>query len=280
MFEIASKILPPSQSVKSLHPWIDSQKFESAPQLDVLREILDRVAIAVDQRVKYGGKPVKVIFDLDSTIFDVKPRSLRILKEFASTREAREMGQDLVDWCLGLSAHRLVYTLHETAEANAYPKGHPNGEEFLKRAFQFWLKRFFTHSYVQVDHPVPGAADYVRAVVDRGAVAVYLTGRDWPGMGRGTQAMLSHWGFPLGAGEGELIMKPSFGTDDAEFKDAALRDLRIHAEAVALFDNEPANFHVFEKNFPAAHLVFFHSNCSSKEAKTVNKIYRIESFLH
>lgn len=278
MFEIANKILPPSRSVRSAHPWIESQKFEPVPQQRVLNEILDRVDQAVSRRIKQGGKPVKVVFDLDSTIFDVKPRSLRILKEFAATKEARAIGQEYVDWALGLRAHQLVYTLQESAAANGFPKG-SRGEEFLQKAFDYWRPRFFTHAYVQVDHPVPGAVDYARAVVDRGATAVYLTGRDWPGMGRGTQATLTHWGFPMGAGEGELIMKPSFGTDDAEFKDAALRDLRIHGEAVALFDNEPANFHVFEKNFPAAHLVFFYSNCSAKEARPVNKIYRIESFL-
>ncbi|NUM87682.1 MAG: HAD family hydrolase [Bdellovibrionales bacterium] len=278
MFEIASKILPPSRSVRSLHPWIESQRFEAVPQKDVLDQILRLVEEAVRRRVRQGGKPVKVIFDLDSTLFDVKPRSLRILKEFAATPEAREFGSEYVNWCQGLQAHQLVYTIQESAAANGFPRG-AKGEEFLKKAFQYWMGRFFTHSYVQVDHPVPGAADYVKAVVDRGAVAVYLTGRDWPGMGRGTQAMLRHWGFPLCTGEGELVMKPSFGTDDSEFKDAALRDLRIHGEAVALFDNEPANFHVFEKNFPAAHLVFFHSNCSGKEAKAVSKIYRIESFL-
>jgi hypothetical protein len=48
---------------------------------------------------------------------------------------------------------------------------------------------------------------------------------------------------------------------------------------VALFDNEPANFHVFEKNFPEAWLVFFHSNCSAKEAKVVSRVYWVDSFL-
>jgi hypothetical protein len=90
---------------------------------------------------------------------------------------------------------------------------------------------------------------------------------------------LEHWGFPSDPRVSELLMKPSFGTDDAEFKDEALRELRIDGNAVALFDNEPANFHVFEKNFPEAWLVFYHSNCSTKEAKPVKRIYRIENFL-
>jgi hypothetical protein len=76
-----------------------------------------------------------------------------------------------------------------------------------------------------------------------------------------------------------LLMKPNAGLDDSEFKDEALRQLRIEGNVVALFDNEPANFHVFEKNFPEAWLVFYYSNCSTKEARGVKRIYRIENFL-
>jgi hypothetical protein len=269
-----------SQTAKSSHPWIESSRFEPHSQADVLGGILDRVRQATTARMKHGGKPIKVVFDLDSTIFDVKPRSLRILKEFALTERARVLSPALADWSLGLSAHTLLYTLEESALANNVPGG--AGAEtkgYLKEAFRFWMDRFFTHQYLTADHPTPGAVDYANRVVDAGAIAVYLTGRDWPGMGKGTQTMLEHWGFPVDPRASELLMKPNRGLDDAEFKDEALRELRIDGDAVALFDNEPANFHVFEKNFPEAWLVFFHSNCSEKEAKPVKRLYKIENFL-
>lgn len=268
-----------SQSAKSCHPWIDASSFDALPQYEVLAGILERVKDATRARIKGGGKPVKVIFDLDSTIFDVKPRTLRILKEFALSEQAREISPVLAQWSLGLNAHRLLYTLQESALANQLPENEARAEEFLKAAFRFWLKRFFSHSYLTMDHPTPGAVDYVNRVVDAGAVAVYLTGRDWPGMGKGTQTMLENCGFPVDPRVTELIMKPNSGLDDSEFKDEALRELRTNGEAVALFDNEPANFHVFEKNFPEAWLVFFHSNCSAKEAKPVKRLYKIENFL-
>lgn len=268
-----------SESAKSQHPWIESSVFESHSQQAVLQGVLDSVRDACKARVKTGGKPVKVVFDLDSTIFDVKPRTLRILKEFALTPRAREISPALADWSLSLNAHRLLYTLEESAVANKVPSADGKAEAFLKEAFQYWLKRFFTHSFVTTDYATPGAVDFVNRVVDLGAVAVYLTGRDWPGMGRGTQTMLEYCGFPVDPRCTELIMKPNSGLDDAEFKDEALRELRTEGNAVALFDNEPANFHVFEKNFPEAWLVFFHSNCSSKEAKPVKRLYKIENFL-
>ncbi len=268
-----------SQSAKSLHPWIEAASFDPMSQSELLEAIIARVREESRARIRGGGKPVKVVFDLDSTIFDVKPRSLRILKEFALTARARELSPEIADWALGLQGHKLLYTMEESALANEIPGGAEKARAFLKEAFRYWLARFFTHHYVTVDHPTPGAVDFVNRVVDAGGIAVYLTGRDWPGMGRGTVTMLEHFGFPVHPSVSQVLMKPNAGLDDAEFKDEALRELRTGGNAVALFDNEPANFHVFEKNFPEAFLVFYHSNCSTKEARAVKRIYRIDSFL-
>ena len=268
-----------SQSAKSTHPWIDSSSFEPMGQSELLQAILQRVKDESRARIRGGGKPVQVIFDLDSTIFDVKPRSLRILKEFAQTTRGRELSPEISDWALSLPGFKLLYTLEESARANNMPGGEELARSYLKEAFKFWMGRFFTHQYVTVDHPTPGAVDFANRVVDAGGIAVYLTGRDWPGMGRGTVTMLEHFGFPMHPSVSQVIMKPNAGLDDSEFKDEALRELRVNGNAVALFDNEPANFHVFEKNFPEAYLVLFHSNCSQKDARTVKRIYRIDNFL-
>lgn len=268
-----------SQSAKSCHPWIDSSTFEASSQAEVLGGVLAKVKEEVALRIKNGGQPVKVIFDLDSTIFDVKPRSLRILKEYAQTAEAKALNPSLAEWSLGLNAHKLLYTLEESARANDVPGSDEELRTYFKAAFAYWRDRFFTHAYLTVDQPTPGAVEFAHRVVDLGATAVYLTGRDWPGMGKGTRSMLEYCGFPMDPNHSELIMKPNAGLDDSEFKDDALRELRATSNAVALFDNEPANFHVFEKNFPDAYLVFYHSNCSSKEARTVKRLYKIENFL-
>lgn len=267
------------ESAKSCHPWIDSSRFEELSQSQLLQAVLDKVKEEVDLRIKNGGQPVKVIFDLDSTIFDVKPRSLRILKEFGGTAEARAMNPKLAEWSLGLNAHKLLYTIEESARANNVEGSEEELKAYFKAAFAYWRDRFFTHAYLTVDHPTPGAVEFAHRVVDLGATAVYLTGRDWPGMGKGTRSMLEFCGFPMDPNHSELIMKPHASLDDSDFKDEALRELRATSNAVALFDNEPANFHVFEKNFPDAYLVFYHSNCSTKEARTVKRLYKIENFL-
>ncbi len=268
------------QSTKSRHPWIQNAAFEPLSQAQVLEGVLQKVKEANRHRIDRGGKPVKVVFDLDSTIFDVKPRSLRILKEFALSKEARSISTEMAEWSLTLPAFRLLYTLEESARENAAPAEEGVRQQYLQAAFRFWMKRFFTNEYLAIDQPTLGAVEYVNRIVDAGAIAVYLTGRDWPGMGKGTRSMLEQNGFPIHKSCSELFMKPNFQMDDAEYKDEALRDLRSTSDTVALFDNEPANFHVFEKNFPEAWLVLLHSNCSQKEAKPVKRIYKIDSFLH
>jgi hypothetical protein len=268
------------QSTKSQHPWIQNAKFEALSQAQVLEGVLQKVKEANSARINKGGLPIKVVFDLDSTIFDVKPRSLRILKEFALSKEARAISAEMAEWSLSLPAYRLLYTLEESAKENSAPADEKLRKQYLQAAFQFWLKRFFTNEYLAIDQPTLGAVEYVNRIVDAGAIAVYLTGRDWPGMGKGTRSMLEQNGFPMSERCSELFMKPNFQMDDAEYKDEALRDLRSTSHTIALFDNEPANFHVFEKNFPEAWLVLFHSNCSQKEAKPVKRIYKIDSFLH
>lgn len=273
------KQLIASQSAKSSHPWIDSSKFEPLSQKEVLEGILARVREECRARIRHGGKPVQVVFDLDSTIFEVKPRTLRILKEFARTEEAKKISEEIVNWCTSLEAFKLLYTLEESALANQIPGDEATARAFLKQAFRFWRDRFFINQFLATDHATPGAVDFANRVVDEGATAIYLTGRDWPGMGRGTRTMLEHCGFPVGENHSRLLMKPNAGLDDSEFKDEALRQLRIEGNVVALFDNEPANFHVFEKNFPDAWLVLYHSNCSTKEAREVKRIYRIDNFL-
>lgn len=266
------------QDVKSSHPWIEAAAFEATSQGEVLEAVLDKLHQGLKQRTQTGGKPLTVVFDVDSTIFDVKPRTLRILREWAITKEARAISPRLCEWALSLGSHQLAYTLRESAEGNGYPSDDPGAEAFLKALVPFWMKRFFSHEYVLTDVAMPGAVEFAWAVRDAGALPIYLTGRDEPGMGKGTRALLNHWGFPLDHGHGQLILKPYFGMDDSDFKDNALHEIRSHTEVVALFDNEPANFHVFEKNFPEAMLVFLHSNCSRKEAKAVKRIYKIHDF--
>lgn len=100
-----------------------------------------------------------------------------------------------------------------------------------------------------------GAPMYVRDVHDAGAIVVYLTGRDIPGMLVGTVAKLRDEGFPLAVAGTELILKPDEHMHDEAFKRGALPTLGRLGELVAFFDNEPANCNLCKTMFPDCHVV-------------------------
>lgn len=266
------------ENLRSRHPWIDAAPFEAMSQIDVLNQIIE----IIDKNKKKpssGVSTCSVVFDLDSTLFDVKSRSLRIAKEFARSPQASGHGKSLREWWLGLSQPSLLYTIDETAAAHGFPLDREEGLRYLLDLKKYWFERFFTSEYLLHDVPVPGAREFVRRVEDAGAHVVYLTGRDRPRMERGTRFALRHWGFPMHPQRTRLGMKPNFAMDDGEFKDSYLAELRAEARVLALFDNEPANFRAFEKNFPDAALVFRHATCSQKQAHPVRKVYKIHDFL-
>lgn len=262
-----------------LHEWVDKARFSPLSQTETLGYVLDSIAkfhATAGTRTASAAAPA-VVFDLDSTLFDVKSRTLRIAKEFARTARGR-YAEALHGFWLKLHPGAIHYTLEATAEANSFPSEARESQSYLADLKQFWRERFFAGEYLLHDTPALGARDYVRRVEDAGAHVVYLTGRDESAMGEGTKLALRHWGFPASPRTTTLAMKPRFGVDDAEFKDAFLASLRGRMAVLALFDNEPANFSVFAKNFPEASLVFRHSSCSRKPAEPVNLLYKIYDF--
>src|SRR5262249_37897145 len=127
--------------------------------------------------------------------------------------------------------------------------------EVVKGVTAFWRDRFFTDDYVRYDTPVDGAPEFVRACHEAGAVIVYLTGRDIPGMLLGTVESLRDAGFPVGVAGVECVLKPDATLPDEAFKRTALPTLQRVGDVVAFFDNEPANCNVAVQLFIEAHIV-------------------------
>lgn len=121
-----------------------------------------------------------------------------------------------------------------------------------------WQARFFTSEYALEDEPLAGAAAYVRSALSRGATVVYLTGRNRPGMGQGTEESLRRHGFPAPDGATVLlVMKDDATEKDSLYKDRALGEIvDAFGSVVAAFENEPRNLNVFARRYPAAMLIF------------------------
>jgi hypothetical protein len=211
-------------------------------QHGLLRAVLDS---CLPQRGR--GRPV-VVFDLDGTLMDNRPRTCVILQEFA----ARCLGRDDVLAALLEKARPedLAYLLSDSLERLGAHR-----TELVAEMHAFWQERFFADAHLVHDVPVAGAVEFVRACYDAGALLLYVTGRDLPLMGTGTFQSLRDLGFPIGVPATELVLKPDATMPDEAFKRLVAPDLARVGRIVAAFDNEPANCNVLHSHYPDAHVV-------------------------
>jgi hypothetical protein len=228
---------------------------------EVLRGVLARVAEAEPSKV--------VIFDLDSTLFDNRPRQVQILREFGLTHRLPELSslseRHFLDW--DLKAPLVRAGIDEQRAEVLFPQ---------VRAY--WKARFFTSPYCLYDVALPGAADYVSALHAADATIVYLTGRH-EAMREGTHESLLRFGFPApGMLRVHLLMKPSLELDDTAFKATAHRDVEKVGHVIAAFDNEPAHALGLKHSFPDATVVWLDTD-RSKEGLPRPDLPRTYGFL-
>lgn len=189
-----------------------------------------------------------VVFDLDATLYDNRPRTLEILMEYRE--EVLETEPALADALATCTVERMHYLLTDTLRACGVTRA-----DVVADLTRYWRDRFFTDEYLKHDVALEGAVEFVRACHEAGAVIVYLTGRDIPGMLLGTVASLRDAGFPVAVAGTEIVLKPDGNLPDEAFKRGALPTLDRLGEMVAFFDNEPANCNLAKAMYPGAIVV-------------------------
>jgi beta-phosphoglucomutase-like phosphatase (HAD superfamily) len=215
-----------------------------AAQSELLRRIVARCA----HEPGSGPAPI-VVFDLDGTLMDNRPRTCAILHELGDSWTARE--PDHATRIRRASPETLAYLLTESLARLGVTR-----TDLVAEAEDFWRARFFKDDHLVHDVAVPGAVEFARDCYAAGAVLVYLTGRDLPLMGLGTFRSLRDLGFPIGVAGTEVVLKPDAQMPDEAFKRLAAPDLARIGEVVAVFDNEPANCNVFRAVYPSCASVF------------------------
>ena len=219
------------------------QRLPFSQQKTVLSRIVSRCAAVP------GVPPPVVVFDLDGTLMDNRPRTAVILQELA--RELREEAHSAAEILAAARAEELAYLLGDSLRRLGVE--HP---ELVERAESFWRERFFSDHYLKHDVAVAGAVTFARACYEAGAVIVYFTGRDLPFMGIGSFQSLRDLGFPIGVVGTELVCKPDAKIPDEAFKRAEGPKLTRVGRVVAAFDNEPGNCNAFLEMHPEADVVF------------------------
>jgi hypothetical protein len=215
-----------------------------AAQATLLRSIVGRVRTDASAR---GPAPV-VVFDLDGTLMDNRPRTAAILREFAQTigDEDAEVAQRF----RACAPDALAYLLTDSLAGMGITKS-----DLVARVETFWRDRFFGDEHLKHDVAIDGAVEFTKACYEAGAIVVYMTGRDLPLMGIGSFRSLRDLGFPIGLPGTELVLKPDANMPDEAFKRLEAPKLARVGTIVAVFDNEPANCNTLLEMNPGCHSV-------------------------
>jgi len=241
------------------------QRLATEARATLLRSILDRV------RKQAETNPPVLVFDLDGTLMDNRPRVVAILHELAHAW--RERHPEAAERCGRVQPDDIVYGFVENLRRLGVTDPHLHQE-----GFDFWKERFFADLHVKHDVEVSGAQKYVRACHKAGAVIVYLTGRDLPNMALGSFASLRDLGFPIGVVGAELVVKPTFEMLDSDFKRSVASELRRLGTVIAVFDNEPLNVNLFLETYPAATGVFLDTQYAPNPPPLDPRALVIQSF--
>ncbi|MBX3234126.1 MAG: HAD family hydrolase [Labilithrix sp.] len=211
------------------------------------RALLTRVVER--SRAKKGAPVPLVVFDLDGTLMDNRPRTALILQELAA--ELRAEAHSSADLLAATKVEDIAYLLRESLKIIGVEHA-----ELVERAESFWRDRFFSDAYLKHDVAIAGAVTLAQACYAAGATLVYFTGRDLPLMSLGSFQSLRDLGFPIGVIGTELVCKPDAKIPDEHFKREEAPKLARIGEVVATFDNEPGNCNAFLELFPDAENVF------------------------
>ncbi len=227
----------------------------------VLRRIL--------ARARSLGPRAVVAFDLDSTLFDNRPRQARILREFGAARNIPALAgcaANHFDSGWDLKGAMRNCGLNAGEVERLYPD--------LKT---FWYARFFTGDYCLDDVAVRGAAEFVKTVAETGATICYVTGRHEE-MRRGTLDALRRSGMAVPGSNVHLIMKPTLEMSDDEFKREAHRRLSEMGLVIAAFDNEPTHVNDYRRTFPEATIVHLATDHSGRSVELLEGVVTVPHF--
>ena len=245
--------------------------FVFAEPAQAANPLLERILEEVYSSYNRQERPM-VIFDLDGTLFDNRPRILKILQEYANA-ELKSVRSEDAKKIAALDIERIQYSLPDTLRLAGI-----TDQGVINNAAIFWAERFFNDDYLKYDKPTPGIVQYVRTLYSSGARIVYLTARDAPRQLLGTVKALRDHGFPIGIQGTELMMRPSAQTQDAVFKQQVTSYLRHYGKVIAAFDNEPANANVYRRAFKEATCVLFETGHSPNPPPLSDGINRLPTF--
>jgi hypothetical protein len=209
-------------------------------------------------------------FDLDSTLFDNRPRQARIVREFGQAQGLQKL--------LSCAAEHFDSGWDMKAAFLNCGLSMEEAERVFPEARKFWQERFFTSPYCLDDAPIDGAAAFMARALQTGAVLAYVTGRH-EAMREGSVGSMAQHGLPVPDGERvHLIMKPSFDVTDDDFKREAHARLNTLGTVIAAFDNEPTHANDYRRVFPEAVTVHLATDHSGRPVELLEGVISVPHF--
>jgi predicted secreted acid phosphatase len=228
------------------------------------QDVLERVV----ERARAEAARGVVVFDLDSTLLDNRPRQARILREFGAQHGLPALANAKPE-------HWDSWDL-ERAMGNAGLDA-VEIEHWSDAAKTFWRERFFTSEYCADDEAIRGAVRFVGEIAGSGALVAYCTGRP-EAMREGTVACFRRLGFSVPGPRVHLLMKPALEITDDEWKTSADGQLHRLGRVIAVFDNEPTHVNGYRAAFPDAFCVHLATDDSGRDVTLTNGIVSISHF--
>lgn len=215
------------------------------------------------------SKNERVVFDLDSTLLNNRPRNAKIMQQYGELHDVPELA-------VANSSHFVNWdTRHSMALTGLSPE---LVEKHVSPYQDYWLNRFFTSEYCHYDTDISGAMEFVIKVKESGGNICYLTGRDET-MRHGTRTSLENLGFPGPDSDGvNLVMKPTRDYSDDLFKKEAMEEFRHDGGILAAFDNEPTHINSYRRAFPEAICVHLYTDHSMRDVQLLDGIYSVSNF--
>lgn len=207
------------------------------------------------------------VFDLDSTVFDVTPRTQAIFEDFCrshSSLEIPELKFEHADWGIRQAFTRL---------------GISTSEPLFQNFHRFWQRKFFSSEYLHCDVPYPSSIEFIDYIFRLGTTVSYLTGRDAEHMQNGTINCLRNFSLPLKSDFSNLKMKPqkAWGEDE-DFKARELQMmLQQWRRPIVFFENEPVIIDLVRKELPEVAIVYT-DTVHSGQSEVADDIYRLRSW--
>jgi hypothetical protein len=191
------------------------------------------------------GHSVQVVFDLDDTLFLVRPRKRAIFRELA---ELHPEGDATREALYRLSVSHIPYDVKEALGTVGI-----HHEETVKGLVDGFFARFFDGDYTRHDAPNAGAAAYLNHLHANGVKVVYLSARPEVMMQRTIDTLVAHQ-FPLDLTNPAVVLKGKheMHLGDVEFKGVKAHEIAANGPVMASFDNEPANLNVMLPAMPEA----------------------------